>query len=195
MAKKKAVVELVSPDIIDQAIHLIRGQRVMLDSDLAKLYGVPTFRLNEQVSRNRKRFPVDFAFQLTTKEFGALISQIAISKIGRGGRRTPPWVFTEHGVAMLSSVLNSETAIEANIQIMRAFTRLRRLFSTPGELVTQLSQLADTVQLHDEQLKVITDVLRRMMEPPPAGPQPKRRIGFQAPEPAAPESKPATRPS
>lgn len=195
MAKKKAAAELVSPDNIDQAIHLIRGQRVMLDSDLAKLYGVPTFRLNEQVARNRKRFPIDFAFQLTQKEFGALISQIAISKIGRGGRRTPPWVFTEHGVAMLSSVLNSETAIEANIQIMRAFTRLRRLFSTPGELVTQLNQLADTVQLHDEQLKVITDVLRKMMEPPPVDPQPKRRIGFQMPEPESPESKPTAKPS
>ncbi len=197
MAKKKVAAELVSPDNIDRTIHLIRGQgqRVMLDSDLAKLYGVPTFRLNEQVARNRKRFPVDFAFQLTQKEFGSLISQIAISKIGRGGRRTLPWVFTEHGVAMLSSVLNSETAIEANIQIMRAFTRLRRLFATPGELVTQLNQLADTVQLHDEQLKVITDVLRRMMEPPPVDPQPKRRIGFQGPEPVTPESKPATRPS
>ena len=195
MAKKKAAAELVSPDNIDQAIHLIRGQRVMLDSDLAKLYGVPTFRLNEQVARNRKRFPIDFAFQLTQKEFAILISQFAISSLGHGGRRSLPWVFTEHGVAMLSSVLNSETAIEANIQIMRAFTRLRRLFSTPGELVTQLNQLADTVQLHDEQLKVITDVLRKMMEPPPVNPQPKRRIGFQRPEPESSESKPAAKPA
>ena len=186
MAKKKSSSELLPQDVIEQAIYFVRGQRVMLDADLAKLYGVPTFRLNEQVARNRKRFPVDFAFQLTQKEFANLISQFAISSLGHGGRRTQPWVFTEHGVAMLSSVLNSETAIEANIQIMRAFTRLRRLFSTPGELVTQLSQLAETVQLHDEQLKVITDVLRKMMEPPPVDPQPKRRIGFQMPEPESP---------
>jgi hypothetical protein len=182
MAKKKAVSEFVSPDNIHQSIHLIRGQRVMLDSDLAKLYGVPTFRLNEQVARNRKRFPIDFAFQLTRQEVAILISQFAISSSGHGGRRSLPWVFTEHGVAMLSSVLNSETAIEVNIQIMRAFTRLRRLLSTPGELVTQLNQLADTVQLHDEQIKVITDVLKKMMEPPPSDPLPKRRIGFQVPD-------------
>ena len=130
MAKKKSSSELLPQDAIEQAIYLVRGQRVMLDSDLAKLYGVPTFRLNEQVARNRKRFPVDFAFQLTQKEFANLISQFAISSLGHGGRRTQPWVFTEHGVAMLSSVLNSETAIEANIQIMqlhcfRQLTQLR----------------------------------------------------------------------
>ncbi len=117
----------------------------MLDADLAKLYGVPTHRLNEQVSRNKDRFPLDFAYQLTGQEFTSLISQNAISKRGRGGRRTRPWVFTEQGVAMHSSVLKSPTAVRVNIEIMRTFVRLRRLLATPGELVEQLTKLAETV--------------------------------------------------
>jgi ORF6N domain len=164
----------LTPALIEQRILIIRGQRVMLDSDLAELYRVTTFRLNEQVSRNRDRFPPDFAYQLTLAEFRALISQNAISKnAGRGGRRKLPWVFTEHGVAMLSSVLRSPTQCE----IMRAFIRLRRLLATPGELATQLRQLADTVQLHDDQIRVIAEVLRRMNETPSP---PHGRIGFQA---------------
>lgn len=148
----------------------------MLDADLARLYGVPTARLNEQVVRNRERFPDDFAFRLTQQEFTALISQNAISKKpGRGGRRTLPWAFTEHGVAMLSSVLRSPEAIKVNIAIMRTFVRLRRLMATPGELVEQLTKLAETVQLHDHQIRAITDVLQRMIEQPSA---PKRKIGF-----------------
>jgi hypothetical protein len=151
----------------------------MLDSDLAEMYGVPTFRLNEAVARNREKFPRDFAFQLTLQEFRDLISQIATSSLDHGGRRKLPWVFTEHGVAMLSSVLRSDTAVRVNIEIMRAFVRLRRLLATPGELVAQLQKLAETVQLHDGQIRVITDVLRKMMEPPPA--PPKGRIGFATP--------------
>ena len=166
---------------IDRSIHVIRGQRVMLDFDLAKLYGVQTLRLNEQVRRNRDRFPDDFAFQLTEQEFRALISQIAISKPGRGGTRKLPWAFTEHGVAMLSGVLRSPTAVRVNIEIVRAFVRLRRLLATPGELVEQLRQLADTVQLHDGQIKTISRILQKMMEPPPEAPRPTRRIGFQPP--------------
>lgn len=133
----------------------------MLDADLAKLYGVTTRRLNEQVSRNSDRFPDDFAFQLTQQEFTALMSQIAISKAGRGGRRKRPWVFTEQGVAMLSSVLRSETAVRVNIEIMRTFVRLRRLMATPGELVEQLTKLAQTVQLHDDQIRPEYQTLRR----------------------------------
>jgi hypothetical protein len=147
----------------------------MLDSDLAKLYGVPTHRLNEQVSRNKERFPSDFAYQLTQQEFTALISQNAISKAGRGGRRKRPWVFTEQGVAMLSSVLKSPTAVRVNMEIMRTFVRLRRLMATPGELVEQLTRLAETVQLHDDQIKVISQVLQQMIEKPP---EPKKQIGF-----------------
>jgi len=106
------------------------------------------------------------------------------SSFPHGGRRYPPWVFTEHGVAMLSSVLRSRTAVRVNVEIMRAFVRLRRLLATPGELVAQLTQLAETVQLHDEQIKVITDVLRQMLERPA---QPTdRRLGFQTPEPPPP---------
>lgn len=163
---------------LEQMIHVIRGQRVMLDSDLANLYGVTTAALNQAVLRNSERFPADFAYQLSQQEFTDLMSQTVISKTGRGGRRKLPWVFTEHGVAMLSSVLRSPQAIRVNIEIMRAFVRLRRLLATPGEIVQQLTQLAETVQLHDEQIKTIAEILRQMMEKPPP---PKGRIGFKVP--------------
>lgn len=169
------------PAIIESRIIAVRGMRVMLDSELAELYGITTAALNQAVDRNLDRFPEDFAYQLTKDEFATLISQSVISKTGRGGRQKPPWVFTEHGVAMLSSVLRSPTAVQVNIEIMRAFVRMRRLFATPGELVAQIQKLAETVQLHDEQIRVITDVLRRMMEPPPVE-TPKRRIGFAEPD-------------
>jgi hypothetical protein len=172
MAKSRA---LVTSERIEQLIHVIRGQRVMLDSDLARLYGVPTHVLNQAVKRNAARFPSDFAFHLTRQEFTHLISQIVISSSAHGGRRKLPWAFTEQGVAMLSSVLRSPTAIKVNVEIMRAFVRLRRLLATPGELVAQIARLAETVQLHDDQIKVIADVLRKMMEPPP---EPKRPFGF-----------------
>jgi ORF6N domain len=163
---------------VEQRIRVMRGQRVTLDSDLAQPYGSTTAALNQAVERNRERFPPDFAYQISLKEFRDLISQFVISNATRGGRRKLPWVFTEHGVAMLSSVLRSPTAVKVNIEIMRAFVRLRRLLATPGELVSQLRQLADTVQLHDDQIRVITEVLRRMAEPPPT---PRGRIGFQTP--------------
>jgi ORF6N domain len=177
MSKASTAVILDGPEI-ERRIHVIRGHRVMVDSVLAKLYGVLTKRINEQVQRNRDRFPADFAYQLTAQEFADLKSQIATSKTGRGGKQKLPWVFTEHGVAMLSSVLRSPRAVQVNIAIMRAFVRMRRLLATPGELVAQLNQLADSVQLHEEQIKTIADVLRRMMEPPPA--PPKRKIGFHS---------------
>lgn len=178
MAKKKPANEIATIEDIERSIHVIRGQRVMLDSDLARLYGVATHRLNEQVARNRDRFPEDFAYQLTQQEFTALISQIAISKVGRGGRRKRPWVFTEQGVAMLSSVLRSPTAVRVNVEIMRTFVRLRRLMATPGELVEQITKLAETVQLHDHDIKVISQVLRQMIEKPT---KPRRSIGFHSP--------------
>jgi hypothetical protein len=146
------------------------------------MYGVSTFRLNEQVSRNQNRFPDDFAFRLTPQEFRDLISQNAISSSKHGGRRKLPRVFTEQGVAMLSSILRSPTAVRVNIEIMRAFVRIRRLLATPGELVAQLQQLAETAQLHDAQIREIADVLRKMIEPPPERRQ--RRFGFHPPEPA-----------
>lgn len=178
---KSAKTILVSAQQLERKIFIIRGQRVMLDSDLAKLYGVPVKRLNEQVQRNKDRFPGDFAFQLTQNEYADLKSQIATSSSGHGGKRKLPWVFTEHGVAMLSSVLRSPRAVQVNIEIVRAFVRLRRLLATPGELVAQLNELAETVQLHDHQIKQIADVLRRMMEPPKDN-TPRRRIGFTSSE-------------
>lgn len=147
----------------------------MLDADLARLYHVTTAALNQAVKRNAERFPEDFAYQLTQQEFRALISQNVISRTGRGGRRKRPWAFTEHGVAMLSSVLRSPRAVQVNIEIMRAFVRLRRLLATPGELVGQLRRLAETVQLHDDQIKLITQVLQQMMEKPEPS---KQEIGF-----------------
>jgi hypothetical protein len=164
-------------DQIERVIYLIRGQRVMLDSDLARLYGVSTKALNQAVKRNAERFPDDFAFQLTEQEVLDLRSQFVTSTATRGGRRYRPQVFTEHGVAMLASVLKSPQAARVNIEIIRAFVRLRRLLATPGELISQINELAKTVNLHDEQISVITDVLKRMMDPPPGPPKPK--IGFR----------------
>jgi hypothetical protein len=151
----------------------------LFDIDLAGLYRVTTAALNQAVKRNAQRFPSDFAFQLTRQEFTALISQTVTSKSKRGGHRKLPWAFTEHGVAMLSSVLRSREAARVNIEIMRAFVRLRRLLATPGELVEQIAKLAETVQLHDGQIKTIARVLQRMMEKPPE--RSKGKIGFQTP--------------
>lgn len=172
MPSKKPAAEL-TPVVIESRIHVIRGHRVMLDEDLAELYGVLTKVLNQAVDRNRERFPTDFAFQLMPHEFTDLKSQIVTSSSGYGGRRKLPWVFTEQGVAMLSGVLRSPTAVRVNIEIMRAFVRLRQLLTTPGELVALVQRLGETVQVHDDRIKVILDVLRQMTAAPPA-----RRIGF-----------------
>jgi hypothetical protein len=172
---------VIDQEELQRRIFLVRGQRVMLDSELARLYGVPTKALNQAVHRNAERFPSDFAYQLTAQEFTELKSQIVTSKSARGGKQKRPWVFTEHGVAMLSSVLRSPRAVQVNIAIMRAFVRMRRLLATPGEPGAQLHELANTVHLHEDQIKVITEVLRRMMQPPPE-PVPearKRKIGFR----------------
>ncbi len=171
---------MATAEEIERSIHVIRGQRVMLDADLAALYGVTTSVRNQQVFRNKDRFPEDFAYQLSQQEFTALMSQIVISKPGRGGRRKLPWVFTEQGVAMLSSVLKSPTVVRVNIEIMRTFVRLRRLMATPGELVEQLTKLAETVQLHDHEIKIISRVLNQMLEMPV---EPRRRIGFHGGKP------------
>src|SRR5712691_4360609 len=136
--------------LIERRIYLIRTQKVMIDTDLAQLYGVPTYRLNEAVKRNRKRFPADFMFQLNKKEAESLTSQFAISKKGRGGRRTLPYAFTEQGVAMLSSVLNSERAIQVNIVIMRAFVRLREILASHKDLARKLDELERKHGEHDQ---------------------------------------------
>jgi len=160
---------VIPAERIAQAILLIRVEKVLLDRELAKLYGVTTFNLNKAVKRNEARFPQDFMFQLTQVEMDALRFQIGTSKeVGRGGRRYLPYAFTEHGIAMLSSVLRSPIAAHVNIEIMRTFVRLRRLLATPGELAQQLTKLAETVELHDDQIRAITDVLQKMMSTPAA---------------------------
>jgi hypothetical protein len=179
MSKKPSADILVVPDRIQQMVHVVRGQRVMLDFDLSKLYGVPTSALNQAVRRNAERFPEDFAYQLTQQEVASLMSQIVISKTARGGHRKLPWAFTEHGVAMLSGVLHSPMAVRVNIEIIRIFVRLRRLMATPGELVEQLTHLAETVRLHDGQIKAIAQVLNQLMKEPV---RPQRPIGFHVSE-------------
>jgi hypothetical protein len=167
---------------IEKAIFLIRGHKVMLDADLAELYGVTTKRLNEQVRRNFSRFPADFMFQLDAQEASALRSQFATSKRGRGGRRYLPYVFTEQGVAMLSSVLKSERAIQANIAIMRVFVRLREMMAAHKELAFKLAELEERLEGHDEQIQNIFEAIRQLMTPPEP---PRRKIGFEAKEAAA----------
>jgi ORF6N domain len=164
---------------IEKSIFLIRGHKVLLDMHLAALYGVTTKRLNEQVRRNRPRFPEDFMFQLTSDEVAFLRSQIATSKRGRGGRRYAPYAFTEQGVAMLSTVLNSERAIQVNIEIMGAFVRLRKMLASNAELARKLNALE---RKYDAQFKVVFDAIRQLMAPPEAK---KRKIGFLVEEKAA----------
>src|SRR5438270_1901022 len=151
----------------------------MIDTDLAELYGVPTFRLNEAVKRNKKRFPEDFMFQLTKEEEESLTSQIAISKTGRGGRRHRPYAFTEQGVAMLSSILKSERAVKVNIAIMRAFVKLRETLETNREFARKFSELERRVGKHDKEIAAIIDAIRQLMAPPE---KPKREIGFHVRE-------------
>lgn len=158
-------------ETIEHKILFLRGQKVMLDADLATLYGVPTKRLNEQIRRNPKRFPADFMFQLTFQEVTNLRSQIATSKYW-GGRRYLPYVFTEQGVAMLSSVLNSERAIEVNVEIMRAFVRLRQILATHKDLSRKLEEME---KKYDHQFKVVFDAIRQLMAPPPSK---SKKIGF-----------------
>jgi hypothetical protein len=159
-------------DRIEQAILLIRGEKVLLDADLAKLYGVSTKALVQALNRNRERFPADFVFQLTVDEHRVLRSQTVTSK-GRGGRRYPPHAFTEHGVAMLSSVLKSRRAVAVNIEIVRTFVRLRRLLATHADLSRKLEELE---KRYDSHFKVVFEAIRQLMKPPE---EPKRRIGFQ----------------
>ncbi len=169
---------LIPVERIERAIILIRGQKVLLDSDLAGLYGVSTKRLNEQVRRNRSRFPEDFMFRLTAEEAESLRSQIATLKTGRGQhRKYLPHAFTEQGVAMLSSVLNSERAIEVNIAIMRAFVRLREILATHKDLARKLEDLERKHGEHDEKFRIVFEVIRQLTAPP-AEPEKKRRIGF-----------------
>jgi predicted DNA binding protein len=172
--KEIATTALIPAERIERAILLVRSHKVILDSDLAALYGVRTKRLNEQVRRNRVRFPPDFMFQLTDREVKLLRSQTATSKSGRGGRRYRPYVFTEHGALMAATVLNSQIAVRVSVQIVRAFVRLRQLLATHAQLARQL---ADLERRYDAQFKVVFDAIKELMTPPQ--PEVNRKIGFR----------------
>jgi len=166
---------------VERRILLIRGQKVMLDADLAKLYGVPTKSLNLAVKRNAERFPEDFMFQLTGDEAAGLRFHFETSKSGRGGRRYRPYAFTEQGVAMLSSVLRSLRAVQVNIAIMRTFVRLREMLLSHADLARKLAALENK---YDAQFKVVFDAIRELMQP---STPPRREIGFHAREKATRE--------
>ena len=175
--KKPQLIKSLVPvpvQVIERRIYVIRGKKVMLDSDLAELYCVTTGNLNLAVRRNAKRFPDDFMFQLTKEEARSLLLQTARAKTGSGGRRTPPFVFTELGVAMLSSVLKTERAVQMNILIMRAFVKLREALATHKDLENKISQLAATQQQHAVALVRVIDEIKRLKSPR----RRKPRIGF-----------------
>jgi hypothetical protein len=162
--------------LIERRIYLVRRQKVMIDADLAELYQVPTKVLNQAVRRNPSRFPEDFMFRLTAEEAEALRSQIVTSNT-RGGRRYLPYAFTEHGVAMLSSVLNSNRAVKMNITIIRAFVRLREVLAASGDFPRRLAQVETGLQRRGAVIGVLVDEIKKMKQPPVS---PKRRIGFVA---------------
>jgi hypothetical protein len=168
--------EIVSQDTIEQKIFLIRGQKVMLDKDLAILYEVDTGMLNRAVNRNLDRFPEDFMFQLTVEETEGLRCHFGISKTGRGGRRYLPYAFTEQGVAMLSSVLRSPRAIKVNIEIMRVFVRIRQMLATHKELAYKLDALEQKIVQHDGEIATIFEAIQQLMAPPATH---TKKIGFK----------------
>lgn len=197
MADKKDSIKedlSLSVQLIERKIYLIRNQKVMLDSDLAELYEVETRRINEQVKRNVSRFPEDFMFRLTQEEYDVLTSQIATSTTTKGGRRHLPYAFTEQGVAMLSSVLNSERAVQVNIAIMRTFVKLRQFLINNEELAKKIELLTEFQDLHsaklkqhDDNFKAVFDAIRRLIKAtiqpstalvPQPKEAPKRKAGF-----------------
>ena len=172
-------VDRFSDELILKKIYQVRGQRVMIDSDLAELYDVPTKRLNEQVKRNVERFPEDFMFQLTAKEFENLKSQFATSSWG--GRRKLPFAFTEHGVLMLSSVLNSDRAIKVNIQIMRIYSKIRHVLLSYKDILMRVEKLENTIAGHDEHILLIFEYLKQLEQEKNRREDQaeRRRIGFK----------------
>ena len=173
MKTQKPELPVTTNEIIDK-IFVVRGLKVMLDKDLAEMYGVPTFRLNEAVKRNSLRFPEDFMFQLTENEFKNLISQFAISSWG--GTRKMPYAFTEHGVAMLSSVLRSEQAIQVNIQIIRIYTRMRQLVLDNKDIWLKIEKIEQSLAKKDEEVQAIFKVLKNLLVKEE---KPREPIGFK----------------
>jgi uncharacterized membrane-anchored protein YjiN (DUF445 family) len=171
-SKRTSVV--IAGGLIESRILLVRARKVICDTDLANLYGVETFNLNKAVKRNRERFPSDFMFQLTRQEAEALTFQIGMSKTsGRGGRRTLPYVFTEQGVAMLSSVLNTERAVKVNVAIMRVFVRLREVLRSDHDLAVRMDQLEKKLKEQGATIAQVFASIRQLMTP-----DQKRKIGF-----------------
>jgi phage regulator Rha-like protein len=186
-ADVKEAKSVVPVERIEKAIFMIRGQKVILDHDLAHLYGVQTKALKQAVRRNLDRFPSDFMFELTDLEFKNLRSQIVTSSLDQwGGQRYKPMAFTEQGVAMLSSVLRSKRAVYVNIEIMRAFVRLREILSTHKELARKLGELEERIAEHDEQIQAIFETIRQLMAPPV---KERNKIGFEVREGRAPYGK------
>ena len=169
-----------SIDFVETRILTVRGQRVMLDSDLAKLYGVPTHRFNEAVKRNRSRFPDDFAFPVTREELTILISQNAISKPGHGGRRKLPWVFTEHGAVMAANILNSPKAVKMSVFVVRAFMKMREQLLSRAELEARLTQIENVLLSHDDKIRDLYRKIRPLLLPPE--PPQKEVHGFRVKE-------------
>ena len=176
-SKSERSIRSVPIERIERLIYVVRGQKVILAKDLAALYGVVTWRLNEQVKRNRSRFPEDFVFQLTREEDHALTSQFARSKSGRGGRRTLSYVFTEHGAIMAAMVLNSARAVEMSTQVVRAFVRLREMLTTNRRLAQKLLELERKLEGHDQAIHNLFETIRQLLNVPESNP---RRIGFHA---------------
>jgi predicted XRE-type DNA-binding protein len=173
----KATKTLMIPDeLVINRIYLIREQKVMLDRDLAELYGVETKRLKEAVRRNISRFPVDFMFEMSSGELEDWRTQFATSNSEKMGLRRPPFCFTEQGVAMLSSVLNSETAIRVNIQIIRVFTKMRELLLTHKDILLQLEKMEKKLTGHDEDIALIFQYLKQLLNPPQP---PRNKVGFR----------------
>ena len=172
---KRSVTLAVS---VESRILILRHQRVILDRDLAELYGVSVRQLNQQVKRNRERFPADFMFRLTPKEDQILRSQIVISSEKHGGRRYPPYAFTEHGAVMAATVLNSKRAIEMSVFVVRAFVRMREMLAKNRQLAAKINELDRRLETHDTAIQDIIDAIKELMLP--EGPS-KRRIGFQLP--------------
>ena len=173
----KATKALMIPDeLVMNKIYLIRGHKVMLDRDLAELYGVETKRLKEAVRRNIDRFPEDFLFEMSSGELEDWRTQFATSNSEKMGLRRPPFCFTEQGVAMLSSVLNSETAIRVNIQIIRVFTKMRELLLTHKDILLQLEKMEKKLTGHDEDLQLIFQYLKQLLNPPQL---PRNKVGFR----------------
>ncbi len=174
---------MLAPDIAG-LIHSIREKRVILDTDLARVYGVQTRSLLQAVKRNFDKFPQDFLFQLSPAEASALRSQIVISKPGRGGRRYAPYAFTEHGALMAATVLNSPRAVAMSVYIIRAFVKMREEQAANSAILKRLAEIDKTLLIHDSALREIFQKLRPLLEPPPVPPKPE--IGFHVKEDAVP---------